>query len=50
MPHEKEKILVYACIQKNVVYLQSSIGNACTTVDDISPSGGADMIVEGINK
>jgi hypothetical protein len=50
MPHEKEKTLVYTCIQKNVVYLQSSIGNACTTVYDISPSGGADMIFEGINK
>lgn len=26
MPHEKEKTLVYTCIQKKVVYLQSSIG------------------------
>ena len=26
MPNEKEKSLVYACIQKKVVYLQSSIG------------------------
>ena len=50
MPHEKEKTLVCTCIQKKVVYLQSSIGNACTTVYDISSSGGADMIFEGINK
>ena len=25
MPHEKEKSLVYACIQKKIVYLQSRI-------------------------
>ena len=50
MTHGKEKSLDYTCIQKKVVYLQSSIGNACTTVYDISPSGGADMIFEGINK
>lgn len=39
MLHEKEKSLVYACIQKNVVYLQSSIGNACTIVYDKAPVG-----------
>jgi hypothetical protein len=39
MPHEKEKTLVYACIQKKVVYLQSSIGNACTTVYNKAPVG-----------
>ena len=39
MPHEKEKSLVYTCIQKKVVYLQSSIGNACTIVYDKAPVG-----------
>jgi hypothetical protein len=29
MPHEKEKSLVYACIQKNVVYL-ANVYDTCT--------------------
>ena len=29
MPHEKEKNLVYACIQKNVVYL-ANVYDTCT--------------------